>query len=269
MTSSSFNCLPGLQILHSKDLVNWTIIGAAVPYALPPVTDVRPEHGNRVWAPSIRHHNGEFYIFWGDPDQGVFMVKAKDPKGPWSEPVLVKAGKGIIDTTPLWDDDGRVYLVHAYAGSRAGLKSVITICELSADASKAITQSRIISMVMKHIKLVKGPNSINVMDTITSSIRQAAFLQDGKSYFAQKRIRSIRMETVLAQGNSPVNGPHQGGWVDTPTGEDWFMHFQDVGAYGRLVHLQPMKWVDDWPVIGVDKDGDGCGEPVLTYKSLM
>ena len=70
LTSSSFNCLPGLQILHSKDLVNWTIIGAAVPYALPPVTDVRPEHGNRVWAPSIRHHNGEFYIFWGDPEIG-------------------------------------------------------------------------------------------------------------------------------------------------------------------------------------------------------
>ena len=68
MTSSSFNCLPGLQILHSKDLVNWTIIGAAVPYALTPIeTPERPEHGNRVWAPSIRHHNGEFYIFWGDP----------------------------------------------------------------------------------------------------------------------------------------------------------------------------------------------------------
>ena len=49
-------------------------------------------------------------------------------------------------------------------------------------------------------------------------------------------------------------------------GEDWFMHFQDVGAYGRVVHLQPMKWIDDWPVIGTDKDGDGCGEPVLTYR---
>ena len=86
MTSSSFNCLPGLQILHSKDLVNWTIIGAAVPNALTPIeTPERPEHGNRVWAPAIRHHNGEFYIFWGDPDQGAFMVKAKDPKGPWSE----------------------------------------------------------------------------------------------------------------------------------------------------------------------------------------
>ena len=106
MTSSSFNCLPGLQILHSKDLVNWTIIGAAVPNALSPIeTPERPEHGNRVWAPAIRHHNGEFYIFWGDPDQGAFMVKAKDPKGPWSEPVLVKPGKGIIDTCPFWDDD--------------------------------------------------------------------------------------------------------------------------------------------------------------------
>ena len=145
MTSSSFNCLPGLQILHSKDLVNWTIIGAAVPYALTPIeTPERPEHGNRVWAPSIRHHNGEFYIFWGDPDQGAFMVKAKDPKGPWTEPVLVKPGKGIIDTCPLWDEDGKVYLVHAYAGSRAGLKSVITICELNKEATKAITPSRII-----------------------------------------------------------------------------------------------------------------------------
>lgn len=121
LTSSSFGCLPGLQILHSKDLVNWSIISAAVPAALPPVTTPeRTEHGNRVWAPSIRHHNGEFYIFWGDPDQGIFMVKSAKAEGPWSEPVLVKEIKGIIDTCPLWDEDGKVYLAHAYAGSRAG-----------------------------------------------------------------------------------------------------------------------------------------------------
>lgn len=63
LTSSSFGCLPGLQILHSKDLVNWSIIGAALPYAVPPINDNSPQHGNRVWAPSIRYHNGEFYIF--------------------------------------------------------------------------------------------------------------------------------------------------------------------------------------------------------------
>ena len=139
MTSSSFNCLPGLQILHSKDLVNWSIIGAAVPYALPPIeTPERPEHGNRVWAPAIRHHNGEFYIFWGDPDQGAFMVKAKDPKGPWTEPVLVKPGKGIIATCPDWDEAGKVYMVHGNTGP------------------------------------AKVPNSIKEENITTSSIRQAA-----------------------------------------------------------------------------------------------
>lgn len=197
MTSSSFNCLPGLQILHSKDLVNWTIIGAAVPNALSPIeTPERPEHGNRVWAPAIRHHNGEFYIFWGDPDQGAFMVKAKDPKGPWSEPVLVKAGKGIIDTCPFWDEDGKVYMVHAYAGSRAGLKSVITICELNAEATKAITPSRIISTVTKHIRLAKVLKCTRETTIIISSIRPAVCRQAGRSYYV------LKTSTVLTNGNS-------------------------------------------------------------------
>lgn len=190
-----------------------------------------------------------------------------DPKGPWSEPVLVKAGKGIIDTTPLWDDDGRVYLVHAYAGSRAGLKSVITICELSADASKAITQSRIIFDGHEAHQTCEGPKFYK-RNGYYYIFHPAGGVPTGWQVVLRSKnvYGPYEWKTVLAQGNSPVNGPHQGGWVDTPTGEDWFMHFQDVGAYGRLVHLQPMKWVDDWPVIGIDKDGDGCGEPVLTYK---
>ena len=158
MTASSFNCIPALQILHSKDLVNWTIVNAAVPYALEPIEAVeKPEHGNRVWAPSIRFHNNEFYIFWGDPDQGVFMTKTKDPRGTWSKPVLVKAAKGIIDTTPLWDEDGRVYLVHAFAGSRAGLKSVLAVCELNAEANQAITESRIVFDGHEHHETCEGP----------------------------------------------------------------------------------------------------------------
>ena len=268
MTSSSFNCLPGLQILHSKDLVNWTIIGAAIPYALQPEEmPERPEHGNRVWAPSIRHHQGEFYIFWGDPDQGVFMTKAKNPTGSWSKPILVKAGKGIIDTTPLWDDDGRVYLVHAYAGSRAGLKSVIAICELSSDATAAITQSRIVFDGHEKHETCEGPKFYK-----RNGYYYLFFPAGGVATGWQVAARSRNVygpyedKTVLAQGKTNINGPHQGAWVDTSTGEDWFLHFQDVGAYGRIIHLQPMRWVNDWPVIGVDKDGDGCGEPVLTYQ---
>ncbi len=71
---------------------------------------------------------------------------------------------------------------------------------------------------------------------------------------------------VMAQGSTDINGPHQGAWVDTQTEESWFVHFQDKAMYGRVVHLNPMKWVNDWPVIGEDKDGDGCGEPVTSYK---
>ena len=70
----------------------------------------------------------------------------------------------------------------------------------------------------------------------------------------------------MDQGTTNVNGPHQGGWVTTPGGEDWFIHFQDRGAYGRIVHLQPMAWRDDWPVIGADPDGDGTGEPVAEWR---
>lgn len=268
MTSSSFNCLPGLQILHSNDLVNWCIIGTAIPYRLTPVsTPERPEHGNRVWAPAIRHHNGEFYIFWGDPDQGVFMTKARDPQGPWTEPVLVKVGQGIIDPCPLWDDDGQVYLIHAYAGSRAQLKSVIAICQLNEEATQAVTPSRIVFDGHEAHATCEGPK----------------FYKKGGYYYIfhpaggvptgwQVVLRSKNVygpyecKTVLAQGNTSVNGPHQGAWVDTPTGEDWFLHFQDVGAYGRLVHLQPMKWKNGWPVIGTDPDGDGCGEPVLSHR---
>jgi beta-xylosidase len=71
---------------------------------------------------------------------------------------------------------------------------------------------------------------------------------------------------VLAQGTSDINGPHQGALVDTPTGESWFLHFQDLDAYGRVVHLQPVTWRDGWPVIGVDPDGDGTGEPVRAFR---
>ncbi len=267
LTSSSFGSLPGLQILHSKDLVNWSIIGAAIPYAVPPVEDERPQHGNRIWAPSIRHHNGQFYIFWGDPDQGIFMVKANQIEGPWSEPVLVKAGKGMIDSCPLWDDDGRVYLVHAYAGSRAQFKSVIAVCELNSDCTRAITPSRIVFDGHEEHQTCEGPKFYK-RDGYYYIFHPAGGVPTG--WQVVQRSKNIygpyEWRTVMAQGKSPVNGPHQGAWVTTSTGEDWFLHFQDVGAYGRLVHLQPMVWKEGWPVIGIDKDGDGCGEPVLTYR---
>ena len=73
-------------------------------------------------------------------------------------------------------------------------------------------------------------------------------------------------KVVLEQGSTKINGPHQGAWVDTPNGESWFYHFQDVDAYGRIVHLQPMSWKNNWPIMGEDFDKNGIGEPVMSHK---
>jgi beta-xylosidase/lysophospholipase L1-like esterase len=267
MTASSFNCVPGLPILHSKDLVNWTLIGAALPALEPVNAFARPQHGNGVWAPSIRHHDGSFYIYYGDPDQGIFMTKTTDPAGEWEAPVLVKAGKGLIDSCPFWDDDRQAYLVHAYAGSRAGIKSVLAITRLTADGSKALGTSHIVYDGHEADETIEGPK-LYKRNGYYYILAPAGGVATGwqTALRSENIFGPYERRMVMAQGRTPINGPHQGAWVDTKTGEDWFIHFQDRYAYGRVVLLEPMTWRDDWPVIGLDTDGDGCGEPVLTYR---
>lgn len=268
LTASSFNCTPGLPILHSKDLVNWKIVNYALKKVEPVEYYNEARHGKGVWAPSIRFHEGVFYIYWGDPDFGIFMVKTRDPYGEWDKLVLVKAGKGMIDPCPLWDDDGRVYLAHAWAGSRAKFNSVLTVCEMNKEGTAVISDP---------VLVFDGNDGVN------HTIEGAKFYKRNGFYYLfapaggvvsgwQLVMRSkdvygpYEARIVMAQGKTDINGPHQGGWVDTPAGESWFLHFQDKGAYGRVLHLNPMKWINDWPVIGVDKDGDGCGDPVSRYR---
>ena len=267
MISSSFNHIPGLPILHSKDLVNWEIIGHAVLQQAPVEHFSTVQHGNGVWAPSIRYHNNEFYIYYPDPDFGIYLIKAKNILGPWTEPVLVAAGKGLIDPCPLWDSDGKVYLVHAFAGSRAGIKSIIVIKELNKEGTKIISDGVMVYDGHDNDPTIEGPKLYK-----RNGYYYIFAPAGGVSTGWQVALRSKNIygpyerKVVMDQGNSSINGPHQGAWVDTKTGEDWFLHFQDKDAYGRVVHLQPMKWVNDWPVIGEDKDGDGKGEPVTVYK---
>jgi len=268
MTASSFNCIPGLPILHSKDLVNWTIIGHAI--SRMPENAIFGEgvnHGGNVWAPAIRYHKGEFYIYYGDPDIGIFMTKTKDPAGEWEPLVLVKEGKGLIDACPLFDEDGQVYLAHAYAGSRAGIKSLLAVTRLTPDGKKAIGDSKIIYDGHDIDPTIEGPKFYK-KNGYYYILAPAGGVATGWQLAMRSKdvFGPYERKIVMEQGNTPINGPHQGAWVDTPTGENWFIHFQDVGAFGRLTHLQPMVWKNDWPVIGEDKDGDGCGNPVLTYK---
>lgn len=268
MTASSFNCIPGLPILHSKDLVNWTIVGYAI-QKMPDYANFKLpiNHGGGVWAPSIRYNNGEFYIYYGDPDIGIFMTKTKDPAGDWEPLVLVKEGKGLIDPCPLFDDDGKVYLTYAFAGSRAGIKSLLAITRLSDDGKSATGEAQIIYDGHEIDPTVEGPKFYK-----RNNYYYIFAPAGGVSTGWQLALRSKNIygpyerKIVMSQGNTNINGPHQGAWIDTPTNEDWFIHFQDVGALGRIAHLQPLVWKNDWPIIGVDIDGKGCGEPVTIHN---
>ncbi|MBQ3753059.1 MAG: glycoside hydrolase 43 family protein [Prevotella sp.] len=262
LTASSFQCIPGLPILHSRDLVNWEIINYAVRELEPKSEFDRPQHGNGIWAPSIRYHNGEYYIYWGDPDHGVMMVKTKDPAGEWTKPLCVIEGKGYIDTTPLWDDDGRCYLVNGWANSRAKFASVLTVRELSADGTRAIGQPVIVfdgngteNRTCEGPKFYKRDGWYWIMCPAGGVPTGFQLAMRSKSPYGP-----YEHKIVLAQGKTSINGPHQGGWVHTKYGEDWFLHFQDKEAYGRVVHLQPVDWSSGWPIMGKK------GEPVTRYQ---
>jgi len=267
MTASSFNCSPGLPILHSKDLVNWELIGYALDKIVPEDVFNKPQHGNGVWAPCIRYHNDEFYIYYPDPDYGIYMIRAEKAEGPWSKPVLVKGGKGLIDPSPLWDDDGKVYLTYAFAGSRARIKSVLMVNELNSDGTAVIGNDVMIFDGHEEHPTVEGPKFYKA-DGYYYIFAPAGGVSTGwQLVLRSKNIYGpYDVKTVMAQGDTEINGPHQGAWVSTPSGEDWFIHFQDKEAYGRIVHLNPMRWENGWPVIGIDIDSDGIGEPVLTHK---
>lgn len=266
MTASSFNAVPGLPILHSRDLVNWKLINHAIPRFPDPYFDT-PQHGNGVWAPSIRHHNGELYIYWGDPDRGIFMVKTDDPAGVWTEPILVKEAYGNIDPSPLWDDDGKVYMVHGFAHSRAGVKSILQVVELSKDGSQRMDKGTVVFDGHQEHPTIEGPKFYKRNGYYYIFAPGGGVPTGWQTVLRSKNIYGpYEDKIVLAQGQTEINGPHQGGLVELENGESWFVHFQDKDAYGRVVHLQPVEWVDDWPIMGNDTDGDGTGDPVLTYQ---
>jgi beta-xylosidase len=267
LTASSFSSMPGLPILHSKDLVNWTIIGHAFEnYPFEEFTT--PQPGCGVWAPSIRYHDGEFYIYFGDPDNGIFMTKAKSATGPWTPLWCVKQSKGWIDPCPFWDDNGKAYLIHAWAKSRSGINSILTINQMSADGMKLLDDGRmVVDGRNGKYPTLEGPKLYKRNGYYYIFAPAGGVAAGYQLVFRSKQIYSLyEGHNVMDQGSTPINGPHQGAWVELPSGESWFIHFQDRGAYGRITHLQPMKWVDDWPIIGNDPDGTGRGQPVLAHK---
>lgn len=264
MTASSFNHVPGLPILHSKDLVNWEIINYAARRLQPRYDEV--VHGCGVWAPSIRYHDGKFWIFYGDPDLGIMMTNTEDIYGEWSPVACIKEGKGIIDTCPLWDDDGKAYIVHAYAKSRCGIQAKLAVCEMSPDGTQVLTEDRIVFDGSVSHPTLEGPKFYKRNGYYYIMAPAGGVPTGWQTVFRSENVYGpYEDRIVLRQGKTDINGPHQGGWVELENGESWFIHFQDIEVYGRVTHLQPVTWIDGWPVMGENIDSGKCGQPVLEY----
>ena len=270
LVASSFHFSPGLPVLRSRDLVHWTIIGHVLPklpfapsYDMPgphSLDDTRTKpiggtaYGSGVWAPAMRHHDGHFYVYWPTPDEGIFMATATDPAGPWSKPVTVLAGAGYEDPCPFWDEDGKAWVIHGMRGA-----GPLILHRMSADGTRLLDKGVVVAEDRKRLPVLEGPKLYkrNGYYYIWAPIGGV-----GTGPQAVGRARDIRgpyeWRDVLIPGNG-LAGPHQGGWVETPSGQGWFVHFNQTGAFGRIDYLQPVRWVDDWPVVG------DSGKPVSAH----
>lgn len=264
MVASSFNHVPGVPVLHSKNLVEWELINHVLP-KIPFERFNKVCHGHGAWAPSIRYHGGRFYCLIPFPDEGIFVSETSDIYGKWSPLRPLLEGKGYEDPCPIWHN-GKCYVVFAFVKSRIGFNSELAVFE---------TDENLETPAENYKKIYDGHD-------LSPNIEGPKFYKRGKYFYIlapaggvktgwQVALRSeniygpYQTKIIMVQGSSPVNGPHQGALIDLDdSGEKWaFMHFQDMGPYGRVVHLQPAEWRGDWVFCGQCSDVNLPGNPVF------
>ena len=256
MVASDFHYI-GMQVLESDDMVNWRLVSQVYARFDLPGWDANNHYAGGSWAPSIRWRDGRFYIYFCTPDEGLFMTTAESAEGPWAPLLCVKAVEKWEDPCPLFDDDGKVYL----GRSRHGAGPII-VHRMSDDGRELLDDG---------VTVYTGPVAEGTKWMKRNGYYYLVIPEGGVGEGWQTVLRSKNVygpyekRVVLEQGSTAVNGPHQGALVDTPEGEWWFYHFQSTPVLGRVVHLQPARWCDDWPLMGVDIDGNGIGEPVAVW----
>jgi len=259
MVSSSFNYVPSIPIMHSKDLVHWEIINYVSFSLMPSFKKVRSGEG--VWAPSIRYHNGTFYVMAPFPDEGLYVSSSDDIYGKWSDFSLLLEGKGFEDPCPIWEN-GRTYVVFAFVKSRIGFNSKLGLIETDERLSKVISSEyKIIYDGTKDDPTIEGPKCYHHLGK-TFILCPAGGVEHG--YQVALRADSIfgpfERKVILSEGNNGINGPHQGALIDINDNDEYaFIHFRDQKELGRITYLENVVFEDNWPICGKDgkpqKDG--------------
>ena len=257
MVASDFHFM-GMQVLESEDGVNWRYASQIYRRLDEPGWDAMAHYAGGSWAPAIRYHDGMFYVYFCTPDEGLFMSTAKSAHGPWSPLHCVQHVEKWEDPCPFWDDDGQAYL--GRSRHRAG---PIIVHRMSADGRQLLDEG---------VTVYTGPVAEGTKFMKRNGYYYLIIPEGGVGTGWQTVLRARNIygpyehRVVLEQGTTAINGPHQGALIEGNNGEWWFYHFQETPVLGRIVHLQPARWVDDWPVIGTDYDGNGIGEPVDTWR---
>lgn len=276
MTGTTMHVMPGLPVLHSKDLVNWTLLGYVFDeLELGPeyrMEGGREMYGQGIWAPAIRYHNGTFYVFTNVNGYGLQIFTASNPAGPWKHKAL---GGHIYDLGILFDDDGRIYAVHGY--------DEVRLIELKADLSGYIEGSDrviiprgnamgeghhfykingkyyIISANFAPVGRMQAARADKIdgpYETVTISARETMGTQRGRwadaADFGPLPKPGADLKLIDFEANNFGAVPlHQGGIIDLPNGDWWGWSMMDVKSAGRMTFLSPVTWQDGWPYFGL------------------
>lgn len=241
MICSTFCLTPGIPISHSKDLVNWEIIGYAYDRLIGNnVYDMaggKTRYNGGSWAPCIRYHKGKFYIFYYD-NLGYFVTNVSNrPEGPYKQTLLYCH---LYDPSVLFDDDGKVYVVHG--------QNVIYVTEVSEDFTKVISPAKTVfssfTGAWEGSHIYKRDDYYYICNTAGGTPGREYILRS-KNIYGPYEVR----ELVNTDANLSGCGLHQGGFIDLHNGDSWFFMFQDRVPAGRVPWLFPIKWEEGWPVL--------------------
>ncbi|MGD0140967.1 MAG: glycoside hydrolase 43 family protein [Tepidisphaeraceae bacterium] len=261
--SSTLHMSPGMVVLHSKDLVNWRIIG----HVVADVSQISPEmnwdhmnrYGRGVWAGAIRYHDGKFWVYFATPDEGIFMATSTGPAGPWEPLHQVWKTSGYDDTCPFWDDDGQGYLIttHFARDAANGLSYNIHLFKMSADGKNLVMDSdRIVhqSRGSEANKLYKINGTYYHFFSEVKAEGRVVMMNRSKSLAGPWETRQL-----IHVNKSVDKEPNQGGLIQLAGGDWWFITHQGAGDWeGRAMVLLPVTWINGWPIIGkVGEDGIG------------
>ena len=251
MVSTTMFVFPGVTILKSKDLVNWEYCSNAVPrfdYSNCYNLDTCHRYSHGQWATSLKYHNNQFHILFITLDEGGFYATADKAEGPWH---LKKLPKGYYDPGLFFDDDGKIYVTHGY--------SKIYLTEVDEHLAPISKDSLIFEGTIR-----KGLEGMHVYKINEYYYLYGTYggLDGFQAALRSKNIWGPYEQKIVIRDTThgPNYGIHQGALIETQTGEWWTMLFVDSGPFGRFPSLQPVTWVDGWPMVGVD------GKAVTTYR---